>query len=118
MEFKCSNIKICGKTSNKQENEKKYITNLYDQPKEVIKFYNGYISMIFNTGYHETHGKRHKILTPKKMLYRLSIALAQVKVGNTSKNLLNEIRKIIYSLHRVKQISKKSYNNIINSIKV
>ena len=41
-----------------------------------------------------------KILTPKQMLQRLPIALVQVKADNTSENLLNEIRHIIYSLHR------------------
>ena len=41
-------------------------------------------------------------LTPKQMLQRLPIALAQLKVGNTSENLFNEIRQIIYSLYRVK----------------
>ena len=40
-----------------------------------------------------------KILSPKQMLQRLPIALAQVKAANTSENLLNEIRQIIYSLH-------------------
>ena len=43
-----------------------------------------------------------KILTPKQMLQRLPTALAQVKAGNTSENLLNEIRQIIYSLYRTK----------------
>ena len=52
------------------------------------------------------------------MLQRLPIALAQVKAGNTSENLLNEIRQIIYSLHRSKEITKKVYNIIMNSIKV
>ena len=52
------------------------------------------------------------------MLQRLSIALAQVKAGNTSKNLLNEIRQIIYSLYRAKEITKRVQNNIMNSIKV
>ena len=42
------------------------------------------------------------------MLQRLPIALAQVKVGNTSENLLNEIRRIIYSLYQAKEITKKS----------
>ena len=65
-----------------------------------------------------TQGKGLKILTPKQMLQRLPIVLAQVKVGNTSENLLNEIRQIIYSLYRAKEITKKVYNNIINSIKV
>ena len=51
------------------------------------------------------------------MLQRLPIALTQVKEGNTSENLLNEIRKIIYSLYEAKEITKKVYNNIISSIK-
>ena len=46
------------------------------------------------------------------------MALAQVKAGNTSKNLLNEIRQIIYSLYQEKEVTKKVYNNIINSIKL
>ena len=58
-----------------------------------------------------------KILTPKQMLQRLAIALAQVKAGNTSENLLNEIRQTIYSLSRAKEITKKVLN-IMNSIKL
>ena len=50
----------------------------------------------------ETQGKGLKILTPKQMLQRLLIALAQVKAGNTSENLLNEIRQIIYFLYLAK----------------
>ena len=48
-----------------------------------------------------------KILTVKRMLQRLPIALAQVKAGNNSQSLLNEIRQIVYSLHQSKQITKK-----------
>ena len=59
-----------------------------------------------------------KILTPNQMLKRLPIALAQVKTGNNSESLLNEIRQIVYSLYRSKEITKKVYNNIINSMKV
>ena len=59
-----------------------------------------------------------KILTPKQMLQRLQIALARVRAGNTSKNLLNEIRKILYSLYQAKEITKKVYNNIMNSVKI
>ena len=65
-----------------------------------------------------TKGEGLKILTPKQMLQRLPIALAQVKAVNTSETLLNEIRQIIISLYRAKQITKKVYNNIMNSIKV
>ena len=52
------------------------------------------------------------------MFERLPIALVQVKVGNTSENLLNEIRQIIYSLSWAKETTKKVYNKIMNSIKV
>ena len=52
------------------------------------------------------------------MLQRFPIALAQIKAGKNSKNLLNEIRQIVYSLYRSKEITKKVYNNIIKSIKV
>ena len=47
----------------------------------------------------ETKGTDLKILTPKQMLQRLPIALAQVKTGNNSENLLNQIRQIIYALY-------------------
>ena len=52
------------------------------------------------------------------MLQKLPIALVQVKAVNTSENLLNEIRQIIYSLYRAKEIIKKVYNYIMNSVKV
>ena len=63
-----------------------------------------------------TKGTGLKILTPKQMLQRLPIALAQVKAGNNSESLLNEIRQIVYSLYQSKQIIKKVCNNIIKSI--
>ena len=50
------------------------------------------------------------------MFQRLPIALAQVKAGNNSESLLNEIRQIFYSPYQSKQITKKVYNNIIESI--
>ena len=55
---------------------------------------------------------------PKQMLQRLPIALAQVKAGNNSESLLNEIRQIVYSLYQSKQITKKEYSNLIKSIKL
>ena len=64
----------------------------------------------------KTTGTGLKILTPKQMLQRLPIALAQVKAGYNSKNLLNEIPQIVYSLYQSKEITKKVYNNIIKSI--
>ena len=47
-------------------------------------------------------GRGLKILTPRQTLQRLLIALAEVKTGNTSENLLNEIRQFIYFLYRAK----------------
>ena len=63
-------------------------------------------------------GTRLKVLTPKQMLQRLPIALAQIKTTNNSEGLLNEIRQIVYSLYQSKQITKKVCNNIIKRIKV
>ena len=65
----------------------------------------------------EQEGEGLKILTPNQMLKRLPIALAQIKAGNNSESLLNEIRQIAYYLYRSKKITKMLYNNIINSIK-
>ena len=50
------------------------------------------------------------------MFQRLPIALAQVKTGNNSENVLNEIRQIVYSLYQSKEITKKVYNNLIKSL--
>ena len=72
----------------------------------------------YNAKQNETEGKGLKILTPKQILQRLPIALVQVKAGNDSESLLNEIRQIVYSLYRSKQITKKVYNNISKSINV
>ena len=52
------------------------------------------------------------------MLQRLPIALPQVKAGSTTEHFLNEIRQIIYLLYQAKEITKKVYNNIMNSIKL
>ena len=52
------------------------------------------------------------------MLQRLLIAHEQLKAGSKSENLLNEIRQILYSLSRAKEITKKAYKNILNSINV
>ena len=57
-----------------------------------------------------TQGQGLIILTPKDMPQILP--LVQVKAGNTSENVLNEIRQIIYSLYRAKDITKKVYNNM------
>ena len=64
----------------------------------------------------EQKGRGLKILTLKQMPQWLPIALAQVKAGNNSQHLLNQIRQIVYSLHQSKQNTKRVFNNTIKSI--
>ena len=71
---------------------------------------------LYETKQNETKGTGLKIITLKELLQRLPTVLAQVKAGNNSERLLNEIRQIVYSLHQSKEITKKVYNNIIKSI--
>ena len=52
------------------------------------------------------------------MLQKLPIALAQVKAGNASENLRNQIHQIIYSLFRENKITARLYNNTVNSIQI
>ena len=94
------------------------LNNFYEAREMVL---NGFKSKIFltkstGTGLFNTDNSKLKILTPKQMLQRLPIALAQVKAGNNSGNLLNEIRQIIYSLYQSKEITKKVYNNLMKSL--
>ena len=51
-------------------------------------------------------GQRLKMLTPNQMLSRLPIALAQLKVGNNSEKLKNEVRQLLYSSYRSKKINQ------------
>ena len=57
-----------------------------------------------------------KILTPKQMLSRLPIILAQLKAGNNSEKLKNEIRQLLYSLYRSKKLTKQLYKSLIDII--
>ena len=69
----------------------------------AIKFIEDYGAMILEAKrLARQDGEGLKILTPSQMLKRLPIALAQIKAGNNSENLLNEIRQIVYSLYRSK----------------
>ena len=94
---------------------------LYKARNEAIKFYDDYSLMMSEAKTkskqnNTTKGTGLKILTPKQMLQRLPIALAQVKAGNNSEHLLNEIRQIIYSLYQSRKITKKVYSNLMKSL--
>ena len=109
---------------NKNDEQKKALANInihFNARNNAIKFIEDYGSMILEAKRltkEEQFGKGLKILTLNQMLERSPIALAQIKAGNNSESLLHEIRQIVYSLYRSKEITKKVYNNIINSIKV
>ena len=72
--------------------------------------------MILNFNKQDQEGKGLKILTPNQMLSRLPIALAQLKAGNNSERLKNEIRQLLYSLYRSENMTKQVYNNLLNYI--
>ena len=61
-------------------------------------------------------GSGLKILTAQQMFTRFPILLAQIKAGNNSRELKNEIRQLLYSFYRSKQISKTVYKNLIETI--
>ena len=97
------------------------LKNLYRFFEGSERVLNAFESKIFSTkskgaGILNPDHSRLKILTNKQILQRLPIALAQVKAGNNSESLLNEVRQIVYSLYQSKQITKIVYNNIIKSI--
>ena len=69
--------------------------------------YKAFQSRIFLRSEESQEGEGLKILTPNQMIKRLPVALAQIKAGNNSEGLLNEIRQIVYSLYRSKEINKK-----------
>ena len=116
---KLTNIKIGSKTLEQE----KIINNLekfYVSRQEVINFFRDYTEMFSDANYrakqNKTKGTGLKILTPKQMLQRLPTALAQLRAGNNSENLLNEIRQIIYSLYQPKEITKQVSNNLIKPL--
>ena len=78
------------------------ITRFYNSREEIINFFRDYGKMINyaapRSKQNITEAKWLKILTPKQMLQKLPIALVQVKTGNNSESLLNEIRQMVYYL--------------------
>ena len=61
-------------------------------------------------------GQGIKILTPNQMLNRLPIALAQLQAGNNSNKLKNEIRQLLYSLYRSKNMTEQIYKSLVGII--
>ena len=72
------------------------VGNVFDLKEKIIDFLE---IILFYYLKLNTKQNMEKIVTNKQMLQRLPIAFAQIKAGNTSENLLNEIKQIIYSLY-------------------
>ena len=83
-----------------------------EKPNMVVEI----VEDILNFNKQNQKGKGLKILTPNQMLSRLPISLAQLKAGNNSEKLKNEIRQLLYSLYHSKNVTKQVYNNLINYI--
>ena len=117
-QIKCSEVKNKqNEFFKKTDEQKKVIDNLnkfYNSREEVINFFRNYIKILSDAHYdakqNETKGTRLKILRSRQMLQRLPIALAQLKAGNNSENLLNEIRQIVYFLYQSKQMNNRIYS--------
>ena len=83
-----------------------------EKPNNIVKV----VERILELNKQNQQGKGLKILTPNQILSRLPIALAQLQAGNNSEKLKNEIRQLLYSLYRLKNMTKQVYNNLIKYI--
>ena len=83
-----------------------------EKPDKTVKI----IEDILKFNKQNQEGKGLKSFTPNQMLSRLPITLAQLKAGNNSEKLKNEIRQLLYSLYRSKNMTKQVYNNLIKYI--
>ena len=93
------------------------IKNIYESREKVIKLCNDYAKIRSEAKDKSKYGEGLTILSPKQMLQRLSIALAEVKAGINSENLLNEIRQIVYSLHQSQKLLKRYTITSLNQYK-
>ena len=103
----CKSEKEPGSVSPNQKKTRRYARDL----KDIVDLYN-----IKSGSDTSKKGEGLKILTNKQMLNCLPILLAQIKAGNNSKSLKNELRQILYSLYRSKVLTKTVYNNLIKSV--
>ena len=74
------------------------------------------VELILYFNNEDQEGSGLKILTPSQMLSRLPITLAQLKAGNNSEKLKNEIRQLLYSLYRSKKLTKQLYKSLVDII--
>ena len=83
-----------------------------EQPEKILKIVEEVLN--FNKKIRKQQGLGFKILTPNQMLSRLPITLVQLKAGNKSEKLKNEIRQLLYSLYRSKKLTEQLYESLID----
>ena len=115
---KKTNSKLVNMVKNGLSDLKNEIENMGEEENEIEKP-GGIIDiveklLIFNKQNQQEQGP--KILTPDQMLSRLPISLAQLKAGNNSQKLKNEIRQLLYSLYRSKKLTKQLYKSLVDII--
>ena len=96
------------------------IKEMSEKEREIEKPYNivKVVKKILKFNKRNQEGKGLKILTPNQMLSRLPITLTQLKAGNNSEKPKNEIRQLLYSLYRSKNMTQQVYNNLMNYIRI
>ena len=85
-----------------------------ETPDKILKIVKEILN--FNNKIQKQQGSGLKKLTSNQMLSRLPITLAQLKAGNNSEKLKNEIRQLLYSLYRSKKLMKQLYKNLVDII--
>ena len=83
-----------------------------EKPDKILKV----VEEILKFKKQKQQGLGLKILTPNQMLSRLPITLAQLKAGNNSEKLKNEIRQLLHSLYKSKKLTKQLYKSLIDTI--
>ena len=95
---------------------KKLIENVPEDRKLKIEENQKIIDIVERILYFNQSGECLKVLTLNQMLSRLPISLAQLKSGNNSEKLKNEIRQLLYSLYQSKKLTKQLYKSLIDII--
>ena len=95
-------------------NIKKLIKKVPENKKCKIEENEKIINIVDNILYFNQSEQGLKIFTPKQMLSRLPVSLAQLNAGNNSEKLKNEIRQLLYSLYRSKKLTKQLYKSLID----
>ena len=101
---KCRNNDLVNVIKGGLSDLKNEIKNISEEEKEIEKpnEITDVVKQILEFNKQNQQGQGLKILTPDQMLSRLPITLAQLKAGNNSQKLTNEIRQLLYSLYRSK----------------